>query len=224
MEVRTFRLIAVTAAALTAVAMVPATAHAATAPVYQTAFATCRANLAAPNSVLIIGDSITSGWFAAITAQFEAAGRPVCINAQPGRTIAGGVAQLSRYKTGGLVTPRMTVVMAVGSCGTYGATAGDIRWQVDNVVRIVGTKQRVVWVDVLRWVTNSGPVAQRAYGLGTWVVNLQLWAKDAQYPNVKVAHWNALIRSNYTKYVFDGLHATRYGNTARNDLIMRTIG
>lgn len=207
-----------------ATAVVPAPAVAATVPVYQTSSAACRSNLAAPRSILLIGDSITAGWFAATTAQLAAARRPACINAQAGRTTAQGVATLAAYKKAGMVTANTTVVMAVGSNDTRGAKDGYIRWQVDNVLRVVGTRQPVVWVDVLNWWVSHGVVAQRAYGAGTWVVNQQLWQKDAQYPSIRVAHWNAMIRSHYATYLFDGLHTNRFGNTARNNLILRTIG
>jgi len=162
------------------------------------------------------------------TAAFTAAGRPVCINAQSGRQTAEAVRQLARYKSAGLIRPQTTVVMAVGSNDTYGARAGYMRWQVDNVQRVLqygkSYRQPVVWVDVLNWWRNRGVAAQRVYGAGTWVVNIQLWQKDAQYPNLRVAHWNALTGSHYTRYLIDGLHMSAYGITARNDLIMRTLG
>jgi hypothetical protein len=225
------RLMSVSAAATVltaATAVAPSTASAAASPVIQTPFTTCRSNLAAPNSVLIIGDSITALWFSATSAQFTAAHRPVCINAQAGRQTAGAVYQLARYKSGGLVKPQTTVVMAIGSNDTYGAKPGYMRWQVDNAQRVLryGSRyvQPIVWVDVLNWSPNRGAAGQRLYGAGTWVVNLQLWQKDAQYPNLKVARWNALIRNNFTRYLYDGLHTNSYGNTARNALIMRTIG
>ena len=205
-------------------AAAPATAATTTSALSQRPFYTCRLNLRAPNSVLIIGDSITAGWAAATAGQFTAAGRPVCIDAQGGRKTAGAVSQLSLYKKAGLVSPQTTVVMAVGSNDTYGAKDGYMRWQVDNVERILGSKQPIIWVDVLNWTRNSGLAAQRAYGAGTWVVNLQLWQKDAQYPNLKVARWNAMIRNSPTTYLSDLLHTNSYGNTARNDLVMRTIG
>jgi hypothetical protein len=114
---RLITVIAVAVAAAT-VALVPSPASAAVAPVLQTAPATCRANLAAPNSVLIIGDSIISGWFAATTAQFTAAHRRVCVNAQPGRLTAGAVSVLAGYKAEGIITANTTVVMAIGSNDT----------------------------------------------------------------------------------------------------------
>ena len=206
------------------VALTPAPAQAVGATIFQTDPATCRANLAKPGSVLIIGDSITAGWFAASTQQYAAAGRPVCINGQGGRTTAGAVTVLAGYKTAGMITPTTTVVMAIGSNDTYGAKDGYMRWQVDNVERVVGMSQPLVWVDVLNWTSNRGVAAQHIYGLGTWTVNLQLWGKDTQYPNLTVAHWNAMIRNTYTKYLYDLLHTNAYGNTARNDLIMRTVG
>lgn len=222
------RLISVLAAATVAVAAAPATAHAAAPAVYQTAFSTCRARLASPNSVLLIGDSLTSAWMTSTTAAFTTAHRPVCINAQPGRQTAEAVRQLARYKSGGLIKPQTTVVMAIGSNDAYGARAGYMRWQVDNVQRVLqygkSYRQPVVWVDVLNWWRNHGVAAQRVYGAGTWVVNIQLWQKDAQYPNLRVAHWNALIRSHYTPCLFDGLHMNAYGDAARNALIIRTLG
>lgn len=87
---------AVAFGAVAAIAFVPApTAQAATsfpvAPntnhsrVLQTPLDRCRAALADPNGVLVIGDSITGLGFADITTKFAAAGRPVCINARGGR-------------------------------------------------------------------------------------------------------------------------------------------
>jgi hypothetical protein len=214
--------------ATAATAIAPLAASAAMPPVIQTAFTTCRSNLALANSVLIIGDSIAAQWFSATTAQFTAAHRPICINVQAGRQTADAVYQLSRYKSGGLVKPQTTVVMAIGSNDAYGAKPGYMSWQVDNVQRVLqygrSYKQPVVWVDVLNWRSGVGLAKLRAYGAGTWVVNLQLWAKDAQYANLKVARWNAMIRNNYAKYLYDGLHTNSYGNTERNAVIMRTIG
>ena len=210
-------------AALAFVTVTPAPAQAAAATIYQTDPTTCRVNLAKPGAVLIIGDSITAGWFAASTAQYAAAGRPACINGQSGRVTAGAVTVLASYKSAGTITPITTVVMAIGSNDTYGAKNGYMRWQVDNVERVVGMRQPVVWVDVLNWSLSRGVAGQRVYGLGTWTVNLQLWGKDIQYPNLRVAHWNAMIRSTYTKYLSDLLHTNAYGNTARNNLITGTI-
>jgi hypothetical protein len=99
-----------------------------------------------------------------------------------------------------------------------------MRWQVDNVERAVGLSQRVVWVDVLNWSLSRGLAGQVAYGNGTWVVNEQLWQKAVQYPNIRIARWNAMIRNSYAKYLLDLLHTNAYGDTARNDLIMRTVG
>jgi hypothetical protein len=211
-------------AALAFVALTPVPAQAATTTIYQTDPTTCRVNLAKPGAVLIIGDSITAGWFTASTAQYTAAGRPACINGQAGRATAGAVIVLASYKSAGMITPSTTVVMAIGSNDTYGAKNGYMRWQVDNVERVVGRSQPVVWVDVLNWSLSRGVAGQRVYALGTWTVNLQLWAKDTQYPNLRVAHWNAMIRGTYKKYLSDLLHTNAYGNTARNDLITRTVG
>jgi len=218
------RLIGGSMGALAFVALTPVPAQAATATIYQTDPTTCRVNLAKPGAVLIIGDSITAGWFTASTAQYTAAGRPACINGQAGRATAGAVIVLASYKSAGMITPSTTVVMAIGSNNTYGAKNGYMRWQVDNVERVVGRSQPVVWVDVLNWSLSRGVAGQRVYALGTWTVNLQLWAKDTQYPNLRVAHWNAMIRGTYKKYLSDLLHTNAYGNTARNDLITRTVG
>jgi hypothetical protein len=216
------RLIAVVAAAAVAVAMAPAPAEAAAA-IYQTSNATCRASLAQPGSVLIIGDSITAGWYQAVTAQLTAARRPVCVNAQAGRQTAGAVSILAGYKAAGMISAHTTVVMAIGSNDTYGAKSGYMRWMVDNTERVVGMSQPLVWVDVLNWSLSRGAAGQKIYGNGTWTVNLQLWAKDTQYKNLTVAHWNSMIRNNYRAYLLDLLHTNSFGNTARDALIERTL-
>src|SRR5665811_666354 len=114
------RLIGGSMAALAFVALTPVPAQAATATIYQTDPTTCRVNLAKPGAVLIIGDSITAGWFTASTAQYTAAGRPACINGQAGRATAGAVIVLASYKSAGMITPSTTVVMAIGSNNTQG--------------------------------------------------------------------------------------------------------
>ena len=196
-----------------------------TAPIYQTDPATCRSNLAERRSILLIGDSITSRWFATITAQLAAAGRPACINAQSGRITVQGVAALVAYKKAGTVTSNTTVVMAVGSNDALDAEDGYMGRQVDNVVRLLGASQPVVWVDVLNSLVNQGGAAEPGYTAGALVVNRQLWQKDAQYPSVKVAHWNAMVlASPGGGYLLDGLHTSQRGNAARNDLILRTVG
>jgi hypothetical protein len=221
-------LVSVATAAVISTTAVSAPAIAAPAPVIQTLWSTCRARLAAPNSVLIIGDSITALYVTDTIAQFTAAGRPVCVNAQSGRKTADAVFQLSRYKAAGLVRPQTTVVMAVGSNDTYGAQDGYMSGQVDAVQRILqhGTDytQPVVWVDVLRWSLDAGVAGQSIYRAGTTTVNLQLWQKDAQYQNLRVAHWYDLVSSNPTTYLYDLLHPTPFGSTARNRLIISTLG
>jgi hypothetical protein len=131
---------------------------------------------------------------------------------------------LASYKSAGMITPSTTVVTAIGSNDTYDAKNGCMRWQVDNVERVIGRSQPVVWVDILNWSLSRGVTGQRVYALGTWTVNLQLWDKDTQYPNLRVARWNAMIRGTNKKYLSDQLHTNAYGNTARNDLTTRTAG
>ena len=231
---RLFRTITAIAIVLMAAAIVhtqakpetnaPARKSGSTSPIYQTDPATCRSNLAEPRSILLIGDSITSRWFATITAQLATAGRPACINAQSGRVTAQGVAALAAYKKAGMVTSHTTVVMAVGSNDVPDAQDGYMGWQVDNVVRILGTAQPVGWVDVLNSRVSQGHAAEPGYTAGALVVNRQLWQKDAQYPSVKVAHWNAMVlASSGGGYLLDGLHTSQRGNAARNDLILRTV-
>ena len=195
-------------------------------PVKSTPAAVCAANLAAPGGVLYIGDSITAGYFDAITAQFTAAGHPVCINARPGRPTQEGMDVLRAYKASGVIAPTTTVVMALGSNNTWTPRPGHMTWQVDNAIRVLGTSQPIVWVDVLNWTFNRGLAKQHQYGLNTWAVNREIWARAARYPNIKVAHWNALLRTgnNYHAYTFDGLHTTGAGNTARQNLVLATIG
>ena len=108
------RLIGGSMGALAFVALTPVPAQAATATIYQTDPTTCRVNLAKPGAVLIIGDSITAGWFTASTAQYTAAGRPACINGQAGRATAGAVIVLASYKSAGMITPSTTVVRRLG--------------------------------------------------------------------------------------------------------------
>jgi len=84
-----------------------------TGPAIQTPFLTCCAPLAAPNSVLITGDSIATRYLADTIAQFPAASRPACINAQAGGTTAGAVLELTRYCGSGEAAT--TVIMEMGS-------------------------------------------------------------------------------------------------------------
>jgi hypothetical protein len=114
-------------AALAFVALTPVPAQAETATIYQSDPTTCQVNLAKPGAVLIIGDSITAGWFTASTAPYTTAGRPACINGQAGRATADAVTVLASYKSAGMTPPSTAVVMAIGSNDTYDAKNGYMR-------------------------------------------------------------------------------------------------
>jgi len=191
-------------------------------PVVQTPFKRCRTALADPNGVLVIGDSITALGFENITAQFAAAGRPVCINARDGRRTDEGVYQLSRFVSGGLVGPNTSVVMALGSNDVL-RPASEMKTNIVRTMQLLGTQRNVYWVhafNYLWWDT----VPQWRYVRGTRRVGEEIKWGAAHYGNLTTVPWPTLVKATYPALLSqDLLHPTPDGNAARTRLILETM-
>jgi len=218
---------------MAAIAFVPApTAQAATsfpvAPnanhsrVLQTPVDRCRAALADPNGVLVIGDSITGLGFADITAQFAAAGRPVCINARGGRRTDEGVAQLSRYVAAGMLRPATSVVMALGSNDVL-RPKGEMKTNIVRASRLLGARRNVYWVHVFNYLWWD-VVPQWKYVRGTRRVGEEIKWGVRHFPNITPVQWPTLVKKTYPALLQrDLLHPTPKGNSARTRLILAAM-
>ena len=106
------------AAVVTAAIAIPATtATALDGPVVTgSTGASCAAIASDPLSVTVIGDSLTVLSIESIKAEFKAANRPLCFNAQSGRRSDQAVSTISGMKSAGQLGK--TVVLALGTNDT----------------------------------------------------------------------------------------------------------
>lgn len=203
------------------VTLAPA-AFAAASPVLQTPYVQCQAALANPNGVLFIGDSITALGFDDITAQFAAAGRPVCIDTSGGRQTAEGVYRLSLYFALGMVRPTTSVVMALGSNDTLNPP-GWMQTQITSAMKLLGPTRHGYWVHVFNY-SPHGSAPQWKYIQGTRRVGEEIKWGAARYHNITTVPWPTLVMASYPKLLSpDLLHPTAAGNHARTQLILATM-
>jgi hypothetical protein len=191
--------------------------------VLATPFGLCRTALANPNGVLFIGDSITALGFDNITAQFAAAGRPVCIDARGGRRTDEGVAQLYRYYSSGIMRPSTPVVMALGSNDVVGPVGG-MKTNIGRTMALLGSGHQVYWVHVFNYLWWYPGVPQWKFVAGTRRVGEEIKWGTARYRNLTAVQWPTLVKASYPKLLSaDLLHPTPAGNAARTRLILTTM-
>lgn len=176
-------------------------------PVTQTPVAACSAAVHNPKGVLWIGDSITASGYSDITARLGRLGHPVCVNGQPGRSTAQGVAVLRQYIRSGLIAP--TVIMALG---TNDASADvlvpDFGCQVNNAMFAVGRNRRVYWINVYNGL-SAGTVQQSSN------INAQLVTQDRAHTNLAKSEWFLYVSNRLYLLQSDQVHPTGLGNSVR---------
>jgi hypothetical protein len=99
--------------------------------------------------------------------------------------------------------------------------------QVDRVMRIVGSRRTVYWVNVHVCRFKEAAAVQAADTQNSAWVNLQLETAQRRYPNLTIVRWAEFLaaRADHIKeYLRDGVHTTiPQGQDARNALIVDAI-
>ncbi|NEA37402.1 hypothetical protein [Streptomyces sp. SID13031] len=112
------------------------------------------------------------------------------------------------------------ILMATGSNDIFNPPV--VAGQIDRVMSLVGKTRTVVWVNVLVSRRQSR-AADRSNS--AWV-NRQLTAATRRHPNLRIVHWAEFIDAEpkrQNRYLRDGVHTTRLGQDARNELIVRAL-
>lgn len=161
--------------------------------------------------VFIVGDSLTFGadYFGKLGSLLTGAGYLPRINAIEGRFTSAGATILRDEALAG----RLERVVMV-ALGTNDAAAGysttSFAGNVDKVMAAVGASRIVLWVNLQMKSTTTRPYLDAA----TVNFNAILTTKSAQYPNLRIADWEATPNRIYLSS--DGIHysSTGYRNRA----------
>jgi hypothetical protein len=154
-----------------------------------------------PATVYVLGDSVTLGAQATIPPALD--GWEVTFDAKQNRRVEEGAAIVETL--GG----RMGRVFVVHLCTNWGG--GNYQALADRIMGALHDVQRVVWVTCTPW--NSG-----VGGANAVIRDL-----PSAYPQVVVAHWDAISASPGFTYA-DGLHLRPGGAAALAALIGFMVG
>jgi hypothetical protein len=157
--------------------------------------------------VALVGDSLSVGAAPYMGAAVASRGCQLAwVNARVSRTTAEGVRIIQAAAADGSL-PRVVVVgLGTNDGGDPGAFAA----QIDAVMAAAGPFRSVVWVDVAHV-----PVRDR--------LNLTLFLKDLQYPNLVGAPWNEAYWANPAWRAADGVHATAAGYAGRAEVTANSL-
>jgi hypothetical protein len=154
-----------------------------------------------PATVYVLGDSVTLGAQATIPPALD--GWEVTFDARQNRRVEEGAAIVEGL--GG----RMGRVFVVHLCTNWGG--GNYRATADRIMGALHDVQRVVWVTCTPWNRGVG-------GANAVIRDL-----PNTYPQVVVAHWDAISGSGGFTYS-DGLHLRPGGAAALASLIDFMVG
>jgi hypothetical protein len=149
-----------------------------------------------PATIYVLGDSVTLGAQATIPPALD--GWELTFDAKQNRRIEEGAAIVESL--GG----RMGRVLVVHLCTNWGG--GNYQAMADRIMGALQDVQRVVWVTCTAW--NSGVGGANAVIRGL----------PQLYPQVVVAHWDAISGSPGFTYS-DGLHLRPEGAAALASLV-----
>ena len=152
------------------------------------------------SGVLLIGDSIA---VMASGPEFDRAGW--AFNAFRGRTTPQGTEVARKVDA----STRAVVIVALGT-NDYRDTAAAYGRKIDQMMEVVGTGPRVIWVNVDAHTTKLANVAKG--------VNTALTAATDRYPNLWVADWNAYVATlegTPDLRAGDGVHYGQKGSEIR---------
>jgi lysophospholipase L1-like esterase len=165
-------------------------------------------------SVFVIGDSLTVGARDNGLAQ-RFADRGIALNgvdAKTGRSTRSGPDVLAAHSTNELGN---LVVVALGTNDVAGGVSTRrFRTRMRAVLDAIGPNRTIVWLTVA---LGDGHTSERQ--ADTW--NAVLWDLTRFYPNLRVADWQQVVRSEH--FGRDGIHLTRDGYRARATFIADAV-
>jgi hypothetical protein len=169
----------------------------------------CAKAAAAPNGVLVLGDSITSRDYDGIRNYLNSHGLVSCVFAQG----SGRITDLVRRAREQRVPLPKTVIVALGNNDVFSAARvrNDI-WLTQNWL---GPDRNLVWLTI--WRTRAGTyLPEQQYNAR--VINRLIWDLHSDRPNSTVIDWYAqCIRRPSLQY--DGIHLTSSGLTLRYSMM-----
>ncbi|GAA2824891.1 hypothetical protein [Kribbella solani] len=176
------------------------------------------------DGVYMFGDSISVQDGKALASQLIArTGKTIAVHNWSGRPTGPAVDALQNWAVR-YGMPRR-ILMATGTNDIFNPPV--FAAQVDRTMRIVGSRREVVWVNVQCARTAKSAAVQLADQRNSAWINSQLLDAEKKYPNLTVVRWAeslAAAPSHLTTYLREGVHTSvPAGQTARNDLILKTL-
>jgi hypothetical protein len=195
------------------------------APASHDAPATVDATVTAPAcpTVAHIGDSLTAGTLAPLTAAYQAVGTTATLDAFGGRAVLQKLA--ADPKTGKQAALDFRAagfdgcwVVALGTNDTANVAAGASYTRagsIDEMMMAIDPARaaRVLWVNT--YTTRSDGYYDNANMI---LYNQELEAARGRWPNLRVFDWAAIAASGSAPFV-DGIHHTSAGYAVRNQAI-----
>lgn len=155
-------------------------------------------------TIALVGDSLTVGEFTTLPAGAAERGLRLDISAQIGRQIPEGVDELRR------LAGRDLVVVALGTndarVGLTGEAADAL---IDQTLVVAGAATPVMWLTVYR-----GPASPE--GPAVEVFNAALARAVQRHPNLVLADWAGVVRSQPALLAADQVHLTEAGYATRS--------
>jgi hypothetical protein len=159
------------------------------------------------NRVFVLGDSVLLGAVNEIPPALP--GWQVIVDAKVSRFLNQGteVMQARRAEIG----DGGVVVIQQGN--NYLGSAPQFREHIDQAMAVLAGVPKVVWITVAEFEPSRADV------------NREILAASERYPNIVLADWNGLWRTNPRGFASrDGLHLTRPGAAAFAAMIAQAVG
>ncbi len=175
--------------------------------------AQCARAAAAPNGVLVLGDSISSKDFTGLGATLTRNGLVPCVLAQRSGRVEDLLRQITRLK---IPIPR-TILVALGNNDVF--TDRRYRYQMYRVMQLAGPSRNIVWTTI--WRTRTGAyLRQQQYNAR--VINQIVWDVSRLRPRSVVVDWyTEAIR--HPAWLYDGIHLTSPGLARRYSLFVSGV-
>ena len=195
----------VSALATTAASAAPTT----TIPTTTTAAPTTTTTLppVSQNHVFVMGDSVLLGAANEIPAALP--GWQVIVDAKVSRFLNQGIEVLQARRAeigdGGVV------VIQQGN--NYLGSAQQFREEIDQTMSVLAGVPKVVWITVAEFEPSRADV------------NREILAAAERYPNIVLADWNGIWRTNRAGFASrDGLHLKPAGRAAFAQMVAQVVG
>jgi lysophospholipase L1-like esterase len=155
-----------------------------------------------PTRVLVLGDSVMKGADAVYATKLP--GREVVVNTEVSRSTGASADVLSSLGTDWDV---VAVLLGHNDGGSPGAYQPAVRRILDQLRDV----PRVAWLTIHE-------VRPYYPGVNQYVAGLQ-----EEYPNLRIADWNAVAAANPGALAGDGLHLNGQGATLMADLVAQQV-